>query len=138
MDAARVHEPQRLGHRSAAERGSEAQLVAAGEEHAVGFLEHRQLLAILALLAGLERQHPHLRRLEIAEQLLVTTAGGAQLGSGGKHGDPRLALAAQLDEPLEDGLVAELVLGAADRNDEATLLAFRHARWAHEASSLTR
>src|SRR5262249_25155348 len=109
-----------------------------GQEHSVGLLQHRQLLGILALLAGLERQHPDLGRLEVAEQPLVAASGGAQLGSGGEHGDARVAPAAQLDEALEDRLVARLVLGAADRNDEAALLAVRHSRWAHVASSLTR
>src|SRR5262249_19458715 len=108
------------------------------EEDTVGLLEHRQLFRVLALLAGLEREDPDLRGPEVAEQLLVAPSGGAQLRSGRRDRDPSVAPAAQLHEALEDRLGADLVLGAADRNDEAALLAFGHSRWAHGASSLTR
>ena len=137
VHAACVHGAQRLGHGCAAERGAQPELAAAGEEHAVRLLQHRQLLEIFTLLPGLEGKHPHLAGLETSEQLLVAPAGGAQLGGRRDDRDPGLALAAQPHEALEDRFGADFVFGASDRNDETTLLAVGHARWGHGASSLT-
>ena len=55
-------------------------------------------------------------------QLLVSGAGLRLLGRGRNDGDPTCLPAAQGGEPAQDRDVAKLLLGAAYRHDESSLL----------------
>ena len=126
VHAARVPAPDQLGDRRAAEDRREAQLVAAGEEDAGGFLEALEPPGFLAVAAGVEVHDRDARGADVAEDLLVAGTGLVHAAGGGDDDDVGFLAARGAHEALEDAAVVFLILGAADRDDPAAGLTVRN------------
>src|SRR5690606_31022543 len=128
---ARVALADQLGRGRPAHDGRDAQLVAAGEEHAGGGFQLAQVVLAAAVLAAGEADRARAPGLEPVEQFLVALAGVRQLAGGGNDRDVGVTPAAQLHEALENAAPHLLVLGPADRDDPATFLALGDPAWTH-------
>ena len=96
------------------------ELVAAGHEDAGGAVERLDVGRGGGLGAVLRAYAEDLGGTEPGEQGLVDLDDlRAQRAGGRDHGDPGLRAPGAVDELLEDGALAELVLGAAD-DEEVT------------------
>ena len=120
-----------LGDRRAAEQGRQAQLVAAGEEDAGGFLEALQAIRLLAVATRIEVHHRDARCAELAKQRFVARPGLVHLARGRDHDDVGFLAAGNVDEAAQDALIVLLVLRAADRDDPAARFAFGNLTWTH-------
>ena len=112
-----VAPPQQPRHGGAAQRGGQPELVAAGEEHAAWPRRSPRGRRLLGLGALVEPQHLDRGHAHGPEQRVVLRAGLGPARGGRDHRDPRLRAAGKLDEPAQDGAVAQPLLGAADRDD---------------------
>ena len=113
--------PNHLRNRRTAERRRQAQLVAAGEEHAVALLDVVEVLLLLAIPARQYLQSPRVLDTELAKQLLVIASGLLELGSGRDDRYARSLAAADLDETIQDLGTACLFFTAANGNDVAAI-----------------
>jgi hypothetical protein len=117
------------------EAQTEVQLVTAGQEHAVTPLDVFEILAAIAVLAGIERQHLGMLDAEISEQLFVVAARLLEFRCG--RNDPYSGLLAATDghEAVQDLRVVEFLFGAADRDDESPVELGIFVGWAHGIES---
>ena len=131
MHAAGIERTDALRHRRAAERGRQAQLVAAGEEDAGGLVEPLQAASFLGIAAHVEIEHTDFAGTQLGEQPLVARTGIEQLTGRRNHHDIRGAAATQLDKTLENPGIVLFFLGTADGNDPSALLPFHHSAGTH-------
>jgi hypothetical protein len=96
--------------------GGEAELIAAGDEHAVGVFDLRCPVGIIAIGAALEVEGAGVFHAVFCELFLVPRAHVGFFGGGGDDGDDRLTSSAEFDEACEDGGVGEF---AADGDEPA-------------------
>ena len=134
-DAAGVCATDRLGDRRSTEDRGEAELIAAGDEDAVGLVDVVEPLAFFGVVTRLEVQRLHLVGAELAKQLFVALARVFELRSGGDHDDARTLSARHVDEAAQDDGGALFVLGAADRDDIAAFLVRFDLRGTHDFDS---
>jgi hypothetical protein len=96
------------------------QLVAAGHEHPGGPLDGPGRTGGVGLPAGRGPQRDDLGRAQVGEHMPVEAEDLLpERGRGRDHRDPGPAAAGQLDEVVEDGPVAELVLRTTDGHEDA-------------------
>lgn len=111
---------QDLRDRRTPERRREPELVAAGQEGSVTGVEPFDPVGAFGVAPLLEGQRPHLADSDLAEVGLVALPGVLELRGRGDDREARGLPATELREALQDRRFPQLLLGAADRDDEAT------------------
>src|SRR5262249_38321533 len=123
--------PDRFRDRHAAENNGQPELITSSHEDPINLLDVVEPFALARVIAKHERQRLRLVGAELAKQLLVPPTGVLELRRGRDDDDARAFATRDIEELPQDVRRTLFVLGAADRNDEASLVVPFDFRWAH-------